>query len=103
MTALSAGVANAVNNLPAVLVALPGLGHGPSWGAWAVLLGTNVGPLLVPSGSLAVLLWLATVRRLGLEVHDRDYLRLGWRIGLPSLAAGAGALVLVRLLLGASH
>jgi len=103
VTALSAGVANAVNNLPAVLVALPGLGHGPSWGAWAVLLGTNVGPLLVPSGSLAVLLWLATVRRLGLEVHDRDYLRLGWRIGLPSLAAGAGALVLVRLLLGASH
>jgi len=103
VSALSAGVANAVNNLPAVLVALPGLGHGPSWGAWAVLLGTNVGPLLVPSGSLAVLLWLATVRRLGLEVHDRDYLRLGWRIGLPSFAAGLGALVLVRLALGASH
>jgi arsenical pump membrane protein len=102
-TAVSALGANVVNNLPALLVALPATGHHASWAIWSVLLGTNVGPLVLPSGSLAVLLWLATVRRLGLAVRDRDFLRVGWWIGLPSLLAATGTLVVMRLVLGGAH
>lgn len=102
-TAVTALGANVVNNLPSLLVALPATGHGASWSIWAVLLGTNVGPLVLPSGSLALLLWMATVRRLGVPATHRDFLRVGWWIGLPSLVAAAGTLVLVRLVLGAAH
>lgn len=102
-TAVSAVAANVVNNLPALLVALPATGHHASWSIWSVLLGTNVGPLVVPSGSLAVLLWMATVRRLGVPVRDQDFLRVGWWIGLPALAASTGTLLVVRLLLGPAH
>lgn len=97
---VSAAAANVVNNLPAVLVALPHLGHHSSWTGWSVLLGTNVGPLLVPSGSLAVLLWLATVRRLGLDVRDRHFVRVGWLVALPALAAATATLLVLRLVLG---
>ncbi|HVC25189.1 MAG TPA: SLC13 family permease [Acidimicrobiales bacterium] len=102
-TAVSAVGANVVNNLPALLVALPFTGHHASWALWAVLLGTNVGPLVLPGGSLAVLLWISTVRRLGVPVRDRDFVRVGWWIGLPALAASTGALLVVRLVLGAAH
>lgn len=101
--AVSAAGANVVNNLPALLVALPALGHRASWTLWAVLLGTNVGPLAVPSGSLAVLLWLETVRRLGVPVRDRDYLRIGWWIGVPALLVSLAVLLALRALLGAGQ
>ncbi len=102
-TVVSAAGANLVNNLPALLVALPATGHRASWTLWAVLLGTNVGPLAVPSGSLAVLLWLETVRRLGLPVRDRDFLRVGWWIALPALLASLATLLAVRVALGPGH
>ena len=98
----SAAVANVMNNLPTVLVALPHLGERASWTAWAVLFGTNAGTLFVPSGSLAVLLWLATIRRLGLDVREQHYVRAAWMVAAPAFAAGAGALVLLRLVLGPS-
>lgn len=83
---------NAANNLPALLIALPRLGPG-SWRAWAALLGDNIGPLALPTGTLASLLWLETLRRLGVGFSDRDYLRVAWRVALPALVAGLGALL----------
>lgn len=88
------------NNLPALLVALPGLAHHGRAAAWAFLLGVNVGPLAVPSGTLAGLLWLETMGRLGTPLRARDYLRLAWRVALPALAAGLAVLLLLRLGLG---
>ena len=102
-TAASALAANVVNNLPALLVALPFTGHHASWPLWSVLLGTNVGPLVLPSGSLAVLLWISTVRRLGVPVRDRDFMRVGWWIGVPALAASTATLLVVRIVLGSAH
>ena len=99
---LSALGSNAVNNLPGLLVALPSLGHRPSWQAWAVLLGANVGPLALPSGTLAALLWLETVRRLGVPVREHHYLRLAWRVAAPALAGSTAVLLLLRVLLGHS-
>jgi hypothetical protein len=51
------------------------------------------------SGSLAGLLWLDTAQRLGVEVDARAYTRIGWRIGLPVLAAAAATLAVTNRLL----
>lgn len=90
--------ANAVNNLPALLLALPALGSMPDTRLWAVLLGVNVGPVLAITGSLAGLLWLDTARRLDVLVDVRTYTRVGVRVGLPALAAACITLLVTNAL-----
>jgi arsenical pump membrane protein len=87
--------ANVINNLPALLVALPTVGHHTGRTLWAVLIGVNMGPVVMVTGSLASLLWLDALGRMGVEVHPRDFTRIGVRVGLP--AALAGGLVAVAL------
>ncbi len=101
-TAVAAGAANAVNNLPALLLALPSLSHGPSCALWAVLLGVNIGPSLVVTGSLASLLWLDSMGRLGVSVTAWDYSRVGVRVGLPALLVALGVLLALSVLTGCS-
>ncbi len=96
--AVGTGASLAVNNLPALLVALPGVVGTSSWAVWALLLGTNVGALLVPSGSLAVLLWLSALERLGVPARQRHWFVPALRVAAPALAASVAALVLLRLL-----
>jgi len=92
-TGVAALAANVVNNLPTLLIALPKLGHRPTAALWAFLLGVNVGPVLLVTGSLASLLWISTVRRLGVSVRARDFTWFGLRVGLP----GACTAVVVAL------
>lgn len=87
---VSAVGANVVNNLPALLVALPATGHGATPSLWAVLLGVNMGPVVVVTGSLASLLWLDALRRVGVAAGARDFTRIGLRVGLPGALAGVG-------------
>jgi arsenical pump membrane protein len=91
----AAGVvsANVLNNLPAVLV---GLRHvsAPAR-VWPLLLGVNLGPMLLLTGSLAGLLWQASARRAGVEVDARRYSRVGVTVGVPAMVAAA---VVLRLL-----
>ena len=61
-----------------------------------MLAGVNFGPVLLVTGSLASLLWLDAMGRLGVPVSARDFTRVGWRVGLP--AAIAGGIVTVALL-----
>ena len=44
---------------------------------YAALLGTNIGPNLTITGSLATLIWLSIVQGRGLSITARQYLRLG--------------------------
>ena len=97
--AVAAVGADAVNNLPAVLMALPALGPDPGERLWPLLLGVNLGPVLVVTGSLAGLLWLDTAQRLGVEVDARTYTRIGLRIGLPVLLAAAATMAVTNRLL----
>ncbi len=65
VAAVAAGSANVVNNLPAYLAlerAVPGAD------LLAVLLGVNLGPLVLPWGSLATLLWAERCRAAGVRV-----------------------------------
>jgi arsenical pump membrane protein len=84
---------NATNNLPAVLAGAASL-HDRSQ-AWPLLVGANIGPVLVITGTLSGLLWRDTARRLGVAVSARRYTAVGLRVGLPALlVAGAAVVVL---------
>lgn len=80
---------NVANNLPALLVSLPVIGHHPTSALWAVLVGVNMGPVVLVTGSLASLLWLDTLGRLGVRADARDFARIGIQVGLPATIAGA--------------
>ncbi len=98
-TALTVGsaalAANAVNNLPALLVSLPALEVHPGR-VWAVLAGVNLGPTLWVTGALSTMLWQATMRRLGHEISAVSYARHGVRVGLPAIAITIVALAVTR-------
>ncbi len=90
---------NAINNLPALLVTLPGLdAHHDQ--IWSVLLGVNLGPTLWVTGALSTLLWQATMRRLGHPVSAIRYARTAVRVGAPAIIAAAaiqvGSVLLTR-------
>lgn len=88
--------ANVVNNLPALLVILDRSAlQRVSPTVWALLLGVNLGPLLLVTGSLSGILWMDTARREGLAVGPGRYAAVGLLIGLPSLAAALGVLLIL--------
>jgi arsenical pump membrane protein len=77
IAALSAVLANVINNLPAVLVLLPlAVPAGPG-AVLAVLLGVNIGPNLTYAGSLATLLWRRIAREHDTSVDLGEFTRLG--------------------------
>lgn len=77
LAAVAAGLANLVNNLPAVLVLLPLVaGTGPA-AVLAVLIGVNVGPNLTYVGSLSNLLWRNVVHRDGLPARVTEFSKVG--------------------------
>jgi arsenical pump membrane protein len=88
--------ANAINNLPALLVTLPALEHHHER-VWAVLLGSNLGPALWVTGALSTLLWQATMQRLGHPISAMRYARTAIRVGVPALVAATVVHVLIVL------
>ena len=93
MSSLVFGVvgSNATNNLPAVLAGAPSIAARDQ--AWPLLIGTNIGPVLVLTGSLSTLLWQDTARRLGVDISATRYSAIGLRVGLPALVAAASVVI----------
>jgi arsenical pump membrane protein len=89
IAAVCAVLANVVNNLPAILIALPVLaasaGPGP---VLAALIGVNAGPNLTYAGSLATLLWRRVLHAEDVEVELGEFVRLG-AITVPIVLAGS--------------
>ena len=77
IAALAAALANVINNLPAVLVLLPLAAPSGAGAVLAVLLGTNIGPNLTYTGSLATLLWRRVLHQHGSGPSLREFTRLG--------------------------
>jgi len=103
MVASSAGTAlaaNAMNNLPAALVARSAIAdaHAGEAAIYGALLGANIGPNVVPFGSLATMLVLGIARKKGQPVGGMEVLKAGiWMTPLVLLAAiGALALTFAR-------
>jgi arsenical pump membrane protein len=91
--------ANAVNNLPFSLAAIQLLRSLPADGAaatshtlretlsYATLLGTNLGPNLTVTGSLATMLCLSAARARGVHISALEFARAGLVCALPPLVA----------------
>lgn len=82
-------IANALNNLPVAVAASYVVAHPPAAHlSYALILGVDVGPNLLTTGSLATILWLSVLRGYGLHMSRRQYLRLGLLIVPSTLVAG---------------
>jgi arsenical pump membrane protein len=77
ISALSAVLANLVNNLPATLMLIPVAAASGQGAVLAMLIGVNVGPNLTYAGSLATLLWRRVLRAQDADVELGEFLRLG--------------------------
>ena len=92
VAAVSAILANLVNNLPATLMLIPvtaAAGHGA---VLATLVGVNVGPNLTYVGSLATLLWRRVLQAEDTDVELGEFLRLG-ALTVPATLVAATVLL----------
>lgn len=84
--------ANGLNNLPAYLALEPAMGGDPLRIA-ALLIGTGVGPLVTPWGSLATVLWWQRCRAVMLDVPARTIVRQGLLLAPVAVILSTSALV----------
>ncbi len=83
MAALGSAI---VDNHPMSILNMLALGaHGGTKPLLAALVGGDIGPRLLPIGSLAGLLWMSLLRREGVEVRIGTFVRLGTIVLLPTL------------------
>ncbi len=85
-----------VDNHPMSLLNMMALGsQGGSKPLLAALIGGDIGPRLLPIGSLAGLLWMDLLRRRGIEIGIGKFIKLGTLVLIPTLAV---SLILLWLL-----
>ena len=96
IAAVGAGSANLLNNLPSYVAGesvVPVANHDQLIG---LLIGTNVGPLVVPWASLATMIWAERCRAGGLKVDWKRHMAASAVAALVALVAAVGALLLTR-------
>ncbi len=84
-----------IDNHPMALLHSLTLGGWPDHYVFAALVGGDLGPRLLPIGSLAGLLWTHQLRRQGISVPLRVFVRVGLIVTIPSLTASLAMLWLV--------
>jgi arsenical pump membrane protein len=94
VSALGSAVINNHSMALINLLAIPAVPDAGRDGYLAALVGGDLGPRLLPVGSLAGLLWLALLRRLGIDVPLRRFILVGAAVTIPSLAASLAILAL---------
>jgi Na+/H+ antiporter NhaD/arsenite permease-like protein len=92
--ATGAGLSNAVNNLPAYVAGEAVIPVSHHEQLLALLIGTNVGPIITPWASLATLLWYERCRSYDAVVPLRTFMLTGAGLALCGLAATVGTLLL---------
>jgi arsenical pump membrane protein len=91
-------LSNLVNNLPAGLIAGSAAQSAqvPDAVTRAILIGVDLGPNLSVTGSLATILWLIVLRKEGQSIHAVSFLKLGFLVMPPALAAAIATALLVK-------
>jgi arsenical pump membrane protein len=79
--------ASLMNNWPMTILGLLSIRHAANSASlnmqsitslvFSNIIGNNLGPHFFPLGSLAILMWLETMRRKGVTVRLKDYLKVG--------------------------
>jgi arsenical pump membrane protein len=92
--ATGAGLSNAVNNLPAYVAGEAVIPFSHHEQLLALLIGTNVGPIITPWASLATLLWYERCRAYDAAVPLRKFMLTGAGLALCGVGAAVGALLL---------
>lgn len=94
--------ANAMNNLPAAVLAASGLAETtahlaePSGVTAGLLIGIDIGPNFTTVGSLATLLWMMLLRRRGIAMSSLIYIRYSWLPALLGVGAALAVLAVTR-------
>jgi arsenical pump membrane protein len=92
--ATGAALSNLINNLPSYVAAeaaVPVANHTQLLG---LLLGTDIGPIVVPWASLATLLWYERCRAHGVNVSWRRFILTGTVTAAAALAISTAALLI---------
>jgi arsenical pump membrane protein len=85
----------ALNNHPMALLNMMAIEpNGDATPFLAALIGGDLGPRLLPTGSLAGLLWIESCRRLGVHVSPGLFIRTGLLLTGPALAVSLALLAL---------
>jgi arsenical pump membrane protein len=84
-----------INNHPMALLHSHALADAPDAYVLAALVGGDLGPRLLPIGSLAGLLWMHALTRQDVHVPLRTFVTVGVVVTIPSLAVSLGVLWLV--------
>ena len=92
--ATGAGLSNLVNNLPAYVAGEAVVPPGDTGQLLALLIGTNVGPLITPWASLATLLWHERCQAFGVEVPIRRFMATGAVLAVTAITAAVLGLAL---------
>jgi arsenical pump membrane protein len=91
--------ASAMNNWPMTMLGLLSIqeaivvnglsAHASTSLIFANIIGNNLGPHFFPLGSLAILMWLGTMRRKGLTIRLIDYLKVGSILSIVEVATAS--------------
>ncbi|TDD73895.1 arsenic transporter [Actinomadura rubrisoli] len=90
-----AGLSNVLNNLPAYVAGESAVPASNKEQLLALLIGTNVGPVITPWGSLATLLWFEWCRRWNVRVPIGKFLLTGTALSILGCAATIAVLIAV--------
>jgi arsenical pump membrane protein len=93
-SAIGTGLANLINNLPAYTAVEKVIPVGNQDQLLALLIGTNVGSVITPWASLAILLWFEWCRRSGVRVPIPTFVLAGAGLAVVGVGATVGALLL---------
>ncbi len=86
-----------LNNHPMAimnLLALDAMPHAGHREILAALIGGDLGPRLLPVGSLAGLLWLESCRQLGVNISLRQFVTVGFAVTVPTFVVSLAILAL---------
>jgi len=90
---VGAGLSNVLNNLPVYLAGEAAVPVGNRHQLLALLIGTNVGPLVTPWASLATLLWFERCHAHGTAIPLKRFMVTGLILSVAATAAATMALI----------
>ena len=98
--------ASFMNNWPMTILGLLSIKQAAVSGAtytglvFSNVIGNNLGPHFFPLGSLAILMWMETMRRKGVKISLKDYLKVGSVLSIAEVAIASMILWLELVILG---